>query len=320
MGLDKSLDKSCPNTTTKSPTIWISEHLTPNDVYYHGINEVLFQARTKYQAVTIADLGAYGRGLILDGSVQTTEGDEPFYHEPIVHLPCLIHGKPESVLILGGADGGSAREALRWHSVKSVVVVDIDGDVVDACRKYLPSISRGAFEDPRCRLIIRDALDFINNTDQKFDVIIGDITDPDKDTPSLALFTREFFSALRSRLTPFGAFSVMSGTASLAESSQCYPRICTTLASVFKSVRPCQIFVPTYGSPLGIAIATDKLQPLPAPQELDQTISECIDGSMHVLDGNSVHAHFAVPCCLKQAIEQETREITAENVASMIRQ
>ncbi|PXF49431.1 Polyamine aminopropyltransferase [Gracilariopsis chorda] len=318
MGLQKPSNKSYQSKTSKPPTIWISEYHTPNDVYYHGVNEILYQARTQYQAVTIADLGAYGRGLILDGVCQTTEGDEPFYHEPIVHLPCLIHGKPESVLILGGADGGSAREALRWRSVESVFVVDIDGDVVDACRKYLPSISRGAFEDPRCKLIIKDALDFIENTEQQFDVIIGDLTDPEKNSPSLALFTKQFFSNLKRCLKPLGTFSVMSGTASLAENSKCYPRICKTLASVFKSVRPSQVFVPTYGAPVGIAIATDRLQPLVTPQELDEKISESIDGSMHVLDGNSVHGHFAVPRCLKKAIEEEAQEITPENVAFLI--
>ncbi|CAN8076879.1 unnamed protein product [Agarophyton chilense] len=296
-----------------APALWLVEQITPHDAYYHGIKEVLFSKSTNFQAMTIADTGTYGRALFLDEKIQTSEGDEPFYHEPLVHLPCLVHSNPEKVLILGGADGGAAREALRWHSVKSVVVVDIDGEVVDACRRYLPNISRGSLDDPKCKLIIGDALDYVENNRSPFDVIICDLTDPVEDGPSLHLFTREFFFNLKRSLKPMGVISLMGGPTSLRESKIIFPRTCATLAAVFECVRPSQVFVPTYGSPLGIIIATDKVQALPEPCELDSKIAKSVKGDMHVLDGNSVHGHFAIPRCLRKAIMDETQILTTDN-------
>ncbi|PXF40887.1 Polyamine aminopropyltransferase [Gracilariopsis chorda] len=241
------------------------------------------------------DIGAYGRALFLDGKIQTKEDDEPFYHEPLVHLPCLVHANPENVLILGDADGGAAREALRWHSVKSVVVVDTDGEAVEACRKYLPSIARRALDDPRFNLIIGGALSYIGRNQTPCDVIICDLTDPMEEGPSLRLFTRELFLSLRRSLTPTGVISIMSGPTSLRESNVLFPRMCATLSSVFASVRPSQIFVPTYRSPLGIVIATDKVQRLPGPSELDLKIEKSIKREMNVLDSASVHGDFVIP-------------------------
>ncbi|KAI0563174.1 Spermidine synthase [Gracilaria domingensis] len=310
MGLEKPPPSDNAGPTQESaPTMWIVEQITPHDAYHHGVKQLLVSKNTKFQAMTIADVGAYGRALFLDGRIQTTEGDEPFYHEPLVHLPCLVHSNPESVLILGGADGGAAREALRWHSVKSVFIVDIDGEAVDACRKYLPNIARGSLDDPRCKLIVGDALSYMDKNKTPFDVIICDLTDPMENSPSLRLFTKEFFSNLKQSLKPMGVISVMSGPTSLRE-SKLFQRTFATLSFVFKSVRPSQVFVPTYGSPLGILLATDNMQPLPEPSQLDLKINKSIKGEMHVLDGASVHGHFAIPRCLRKAVMEETQIFT----------
>ena len=316
MGLERGCKTESLSHSESIPDMWFVEYLTPHDAYHHGVKELLHASRTHFQSMTIADTGAYGRALFLDGKIQTAEGDEAFYHEPLVHGPCVWHGSPESVLILGGADGGAAREALQWGSVKSVVVVDIDGEVVNACRKYLPQISRGAFESPRCELIVGDALDYIGKTTKKFDVIICDLTDPMESSPSLSLFTREFFSKLRRTLSDRGAVSIQAGPASLVESGTLFPRICSTLRSVFQSVHPYQVFVPTYGSPLGMVIGATSQDELPSVETVDEIFAEKLEGSLHVLDGRSFHGLFALPRCTSIAIEAEKAIFTEENTAN----
>lgn len=290
------------------PHVWIAEYFTPYDAYHHGVRELLMTKRTKYQSMTIADTGAYGRALFLDARVQTTEGDEKFYHEPLVHTPILLNGGAKSVLILGGADGGAAREALRWNCVERVVVVDIDADVVEGCRLHLSSIADGAFEDPRCQLIIGDALDFIDESTELFDVIVSDLTDPVEDDPILALFSIEHFQRVSKRLSPNGVISLQGGALSLVE-SRLFPKVCRTLSDVFVHVFPCQTFVPTYGSPLALALATKGEYNLPSPSEIDRILENSITGELEVLDGRGVHGLFAVPKCISKAISAQQKPI-----------
>lgn len=303
---------ACDPKKENEPSMWLVEYMTRHDAYHHGVKEMLYDSHSQFQHIQIADVGAYGRALFLDSALQTTEGDESFYHEPMVHFPCLIQGKPKSILILGGADGGSAREALRWTSVESVKVVDIDGQVVEACRKHMSNIARGSLDNPKCEVIVANAIDFVRHCREIFDVIICDLTDPVEDGPSNALFTKEFFSKLKEILSPYGAISVMGGTTSLPENSRIFPRTCATLKAVFSSVRPGQMFVPKYGSPLGVIVATDQSKPLPHASKLDEILANRVKGELHVIDGQSVHGHFAIPRCLRIAVESEKRVFTSD--------
>lgn len=299
----------------EQPHIWIAEYFTPFDVYHHGVRELLVTKQTEYQTMTIADTGAYGRALFLDARVQTTEGDEKFYHEPLVHTPILLYGGAKSVLILGGADGGAAREALRWKSVERVVVVDIDRDVVEACQLHLPRIADGAFEDPRCELIIGDAFGYIDESSEFFDVIISDLTDPEEDRSILALFSVEHFQRVSKRLSTNGVISLQSGSISLIE-SPLFPRVCCTLSHVFQHVLPCQVFVPTYGSPLALAVAAKGAYKLPSPDEINHILERNVTGELEVLDGRGVHALFGVPKCISKAISAHVKPITSAAIPS----
>lgn len=296
--------------------MWFVEYLTPHDAYYHGVRELLHASKSPYQSITIADTGAYGRALFLDGKIQTAQGDEPFYHEPLVHVPCACSLSPKHVLVLGGADGGAAREALRWNSVQSVVVVDIDQQVVQACRNFLPTIANGSLDDPRCHLIIGDALHYVDQCHRKFDVVICDLTDPMEDSPSLSLFTVEFFQKLKNCMHEHAALSIQVGPASLVESPTLMPRVCATLRSIFKTVDPYQVFVPTYGSPLGMAVARKNIAKLPTAKEVDQIFTTQLDSELTVLDGPAFSALFALPRITKKAIQVENEILTERNTAN----
>lgn len=309
-------EDSPSSNVTAPPDMWFVEYLTPHDAYHHGVRELLHASKSAYQTITIADTGAYGRALFLDGKIQTAEGDEPFYHEPLVHVPCAHCQSPANVLILGGADGGAAREALRWKSVQNVVVVDIDRDVVDACKKYLPSIADGSLDDERCELVICDALDYVDDCQMQFDVVICDLTDPMEDSPSLSLFTVEFFQKLKKCMRDDGALSIQVGPASLVESSRLMPRVCATLRSVFKTVDPYQVFVPTYGSPLGMAVARKGTAELPDDTKVDQLFAKQINSELTVLDGPAFSALFALPRSTRKAIQMEQEIFTEHNTAN----
>lgn len=187
-----------------NPPLWITEHISPYDIYQHGVVEVLVTKRTAFQEMCIVETGTYGKALVLDGKWQSCTVDEFLYHEPLVHPACVNHGDPRTVLILGGGEGATVREVLKWNSVQKVVTVDIDGEVVEACKRHLPEMHQGAWDDPRTELIIGDALDYLDRTEPQWDVIISDLSDPIEEGPSFKLFTKEHFEKCRRALGPGG--------------------------------------------------------------------------------------------------------------------
>ena len=177
------------------------------------IDERLFEARTDHQHVLIFRNRSFGRVLALDGVIQTTEADEFIYHEMMVHVPVLAHGSVRRVLIVGGGDGAILREVLHHRAIRQVVQVEIDRSVIDLCRRYLPNHAKDAFEDPRVSIVIDDGLHFLQQTDERFDLILTDSTDPDG--PAENLFSRPYYAACKACLTPGGVLVTQNGVAFL---------------------------------------------------------------------------------------------------------
>ncbi|MCP4711786.1 MAG: polyamine aminopropyltransferase, partial [Planctomycetes bacterium] len=237
--------------------LWINEYLSPHDIYQHGIERVIAHKKTAYQDMYIVVTGVYGKGLVLDGKWQTCTGDEFLYHEPLVHTPCAYHGDPQKVLVLGGGDGAAVREVLKWKTVTKVVMVDIDGEVVEACKEHLPEMHQGAFDDPRMELVIGNALDYLDQSDNEFDIIISDLSDPIEEGPSFKLFTQEYFQKCRRALKPDGFFVLQAGSTSPQDLTQ-YARINKTVGSVFEHTAGFSSYVPTYGTPWGFIMASSQ--------------------------------------------------------------
>ncbi len=173
------------------------------------IEEVLYEERTDHQHLLIFRNALFGRVMVLDGVVQTTEKDEFVYHEMLAHVPILAHGRVARVLIVGGGDGGMLREVCKHRGIQTVNLVELDRKVVDLCRKHLPGHSQGAFDDPRLKLVFDEGLNFVNTTAEKFDVIIVDSTDPIG--PGTALFSRDFYRACKHCLLPGGIMVTQNG-------------------------------------------------------------------------------------------------------------
>lgn len=187
---------------------WFDETLYP--FYRQGIrvDGVLYRGQTKFQTVEILSNERLGRVLTLDGVVQTTEADEFYYHESMTHPAILAHGRVKRVLIIGGADGGILREVLK-HPVEEVVIVDIDGELIDLCLEYLPTIHAGAFDDPRAVNLPGDGAAYVAETDKRFDLILVDSTDPQG--PGIVLFQAPFFRNCQRVLNNGGLMVTQNG-------------------------------------------------------------------------------------------------------------
>ena len=190
---------------------WVIETLYEKEGFTCAFraDKVLYEEETGQQHLVIFENGLFGRMMALDGITQVTERDEFIYHEMMTHVPILAHGNAKRVLIIGGGDGGILREVIRHRSVEHVTMVEIDPAVTDFCKKQLPQISAGAFDDPRLNLVFADGAKFVEDTDESYDVVIVDSTDPIG--PGEVLFREEFYRAARARLTPGGVIVTQNG-------------------------------------------------------------------------------------------------------------
>lgn len=169
--------------------LWIEEQCGDYAARFK-VTKVLFSGQSPFQAVDVVETAGHGKMLLNDGLVMLTERDEFVYHDMISHVPLFVHPNPKSVLIIGGGDGGTAREVLRHEGVERVVMVEIDKLVVDACIEHIPQTA-GQLDNERLELIIDDGVEFVANTDEKFDVVLVDSTDPIG--PAQPLFGAEFY-------------------------------------------------------------------------------------------------------------------------------
>jgi spermidine synthase len=190
---------------------WFSETLHRGFQQRFEISRILFRDKTDLQDLIIFENPYFGRILALDGVIQTTERDEPCYHEMLAHVPILAHGGAKEVLIIGGGDGGALRDVLKHKSVDRATMVEIDRSVVDMCAEYMPTLSDGAFDNPRADIVIADGVKYVKETDRRFDVIIVDSTDPIG--PAVPLFSDEFYTDCRNILTEDGIVVCQSGVA-----------------------------------------------------------------------------------------------------------
>ncbi|MEM9906791.1 MAG: spermidine synthase [Cyanobacteria bacterium P01_D01_bin.44] len=284
---------------------WLNETITPWDVYGHGITRVLVHRQTSFQEMYVVETGAYGKALILDGKWQSCTGDEFLYHEALVHPAMVLHGAPRRVLVLGGAEGATLREVLRWRTVERVVMVDIDGEVVQACQQYLPEMHCHAFEDPRVELIIDDALKYLDRTGDTWDVVISDLTDPVEAGPAYALFTQEHYQQVQRALSPEGFYALQAGPIAPAELWQ-HTRVVNTLKTVFSQVQTCLCHAVTFGSPLAFAIAANTpFNHQPNPDHINAQLATQTEGKLRLIDGESLLGMLQVPKHIRDAIAAE---------------
>ena len=275
--------------------------------YYHEITpggfgiaikaeKVLFSDNSPFQKVEIFETDSkLGRVLTLDDLMMTTEGDEYHYHEMIAHIPMMHHKNPESVLVIGGGDGGTVREVLKHKSVKKVVLAEIDGLVIDACKEFLPTISCG-LSDPRVDIQVVDAIDFIKDKKNEYDIVLIDSTDPMG--PGEGLFTEEFYTNVKNSLKEGGIVAAQS------ESPFVNKEEIKKMYNLLKKVFPvCDTYtsnIPTYpGGYWAWAFCSKDVKPLSyfADDRYEDIVKTC-----KIYNKDYHNTRFALPNYLKELL------------------
>ena len=242
----------------------LTEFQTPNLSMSVKIKETLYIGRSDFQEVVVVDSEQFGRMLSLDGVFQTSIFDEFIYHDMIVHVPLFTHPDPQKILIIGGGDGGSAREAMRHAGVAEVKMVEIDGLVVEVAKKYLPEISsllNDAHNQPKFNLMIGDGIEYMRQANNYYDVIIVDCSDPIG--PGEGLFTRAFYRDVYQALKPDGLF--VQQTESPFYHQPLLQRLHADISSLFPLTRVYLASIPLYPGGLhSFTIGSKKYDPLEA--------------------------------------------------------
>lgn len=290
--------------------LWVNEYISPTDIYQHGVTRILAHERTPFQDMLIVETGGFGKGLVLDGKWQSCTGDEFMYHEPLVHPACVHHGSPKSVLVLGGGEGATVREALRWNTVDCVVMVDLDGAVVEACKKHLPEMHRGAFDDSRTELVIENALTYLDRSENDWDVIISDLVDPIEEGPSFELFTREYFEKCKRALKDDGVFVLQAGPTSTPELHR-HVKLANTAAAVFENIATYMSHTNSYGASWGFVVGSKApIDTRPNPTDVDDLLAAKTSGGFRMFDGTTLLGLLNGPKHIREAIAVETEVFT----------
>lgn len=250
-------DKAAQEQQPETDADWVQEQLTPNSRF--GYRATATEKRqTPFQKLELLETLEFGKVLRLDGRFMTSEKEEFFYHEAMVHPAAMAHPAPRKALIVGGGDGGAAEELLKHPSIERVVLAELDEAVVQFSREHLQAVHRGALDDPRVQVSIGDGMALVDSTDERFDLAFMDLTDPD--TPASALYASESLARMKRVLTPDGALVLHLGSpvfhgAQVAE-------LARSLREQFEVVRCYGLYIPLYGAYWGLAVASDRLDPV----------------------------------------------------------
>lgn len=284
--------------------LYFNEPFSEEYIRSFKIDRLLYQGRSKFQLIQCFTNKFFGKMLFLDKKIQSAQIDEFIYHESLVHPMMLNHPDPRNILILGGGEGATMREVLRYPEVEKVTMVDIDKELIEICKQYLPEWSEGAFDHPKTELIIGDARRFVEETQGKYDVIISDLTEPVSQGPSVMLFTEEFYLLIRSKLKENGLFVMQAGSADVIHHEfflSCYQ----TLKKVFPGVKPFWVFVLSFGLPWGFLAAAKVESSLAADEEKIKSRYENLNREGVRFYWPEMHrSYFVLPAYLLKNINQ----------------
>lgn len=283
---------------------WCAEQSDGDEMYLFAIDRTIARRTTALQDVEIVETPSYGTMLLLDGLVQSSEDDEHAYHEALVHPGMIAHECPKDVLIIGGGEGATLREVVRHRSVESVVMVDIDGELIEMCKEHLDVWHQGSFEDPRAELVVGDGRAFLQETGRSFDVVILDITDFLDHGPATRLYTREFYELVSRRLKPGGAVIVQALETSISDYEE-HAMLVRTIGEVFRRVRSYVAFVPSFLYSWGFLVASDALDPAElSVEEVDRRLAERLTSELTSYDGIAHQGYMSLPKDLRALLTE----------------
>lgn len=243
---------------------WLIEDERDNMKLYYRIKEVISSRESPFQKVDVIDLYDFGRCLVLDGVIQTTELDGYIYNEMISHVPTVTHENPKDVLVIGGGDCGVVNELIKYKQLKSIDMVEIDEVVVQECIKHIPAISGNSSEDERVNFLFEDGIKFVKEKSKYYDIAIVDSSDPIG--PAEVLFSENFYISLKNSLKDDGIMVCQSQSPIFHK--DVLRKTYDILKKHFPIVRTYKAVVPSYpGGMWSFTLASFKYDPLEAKLE-----------------------------------------------------
>lgn len=285
------------------------EALSSNSFAATRIDKVLASQSSRFQQIEIAETADFGKIMRIDGAMMTSEKDEFFYHECLVHPAAITHAAPRMALIIGGGDGGSCEELLKHPSMESIILCEIDAEVVNMARQHLQNVHKGALDDSKIQHRHEDGFAFVRNSQEQFDLILLDLTDPVSpgahtgSSLAASCMTVDFFQACAQRLEEDGMLVLHLG--SPFYHPQRFSDTLKKLQAVFPQLAPYTVYIPLYGSVWGMAIASMKTQPQAIPAStVNQRIKHRGLPLLKYYNGEVHQALFALPNYVKDLVPQ----------------
>jgi spermidine synthase len=297
-----------PNNRIAGKRRLFFEALNPFFGFFYTVKKSIRKKRTAYQDIELIETDEFGKVLLLDNITQLGERNDHSYHEPMVHPALCCHPKPESVLIIGGGDGGILREVLKYPVVKKVHVAELDGGVIEFAKKNLSSFHQNAFNDSRVQLSITDGRSFVKNHTGTFDVIIMDMTDPFG--PSKMLYTNTFFRLVKKALHDENGIFVMHSESPVSRPAA-FTCINKTLNSVFSKVSVLYLYIQMYGVLWSISICSPATDITAfSASKIDRILKSNGIRNMQVYNGATHHAMQTPFPYISKILRQAARIIT----------
>lgn len=280
---------------------WYVEEFAPAEQHHHAIDELYYSGRSAFQQVALLHSPVFGKMLVLDGDTQSAQADERIYHETLVHPALAAASDRQKVLVLGGGEGATLREVLRCPDVEICTMVDIDALVVDLSKKYLPEWSNGAFDDARARVVLGDALEFMRTSDERYGVILSDLTEPLEDSPSNPLFNDDVFALIKSRLADGGIYALQASTGAIHNASL-HCKMARTLRRHYEHVVSFVTHVPAFDTEWAFLACSDRADV--ALLDLDRIDAYCarLRGESSFYDATTHRRLFALPLYLRRML------------------
>ncbi len=237
-------------------------------------DKVLVKKQTKIQLLEILQTKTFGRAVFMDNCPESSDIDNPAYHEVLVHPAMILHKKVKKVFIAGGGEGVMLKEILKHPSVEKIVQCDIDEEAIEIFDKYLPGWHEGSYNNRKVKLIFADARGYLASSKEKFDLIIVDITAPIHGGASHPLFTKDFYRIVKNHLNKNGILTVQSQSVN-PNNLTCISALYHSMKQVFKNVFPMHAIISIFGDDWGFLFASDSCNPLKAtPVQIDGYIKK----------------------------------------------
>lgn len=248
-----------------TPTgIFINETHTDAAIWQYRVSKMLLEGKTQYQTYQIAEVPRFGKSLFLDYNIQTSLLDEHVFHECMSQPAMTLHPNPRRVVVCGGGEGATLREALKHGTIEAATMVDIDEELVDMVMEHMPEWHQGAFEDPRTTLLHTDARGWLEaQRGAGWDVILSDLPNPHEEGPGQMLFTKEYFQIAADAMSDDGVFAMQAGSANM-NYPECMACCIKTLKSMdcWAHVAGYWAVVTTFFQPWGFVLASKTHDPM----------------------------------------------------------